>query len=325
MSKATELLTVLLEDGQLEDFEPRSRMEAYLKNCCLACGCDGLPEPITETDKLLYALAEKVAGGGGGSGGGDEQSALDSLIDGSITEITSNVTTIWDNAFRDQRNLITVNMPLATQVRLHAFYGCSQLQNINLPSVTSILESGFNGCAQLQAANFPLVTTVKSGTFGNCEQLQSVSLPLLTSLKDGNNFYGCHNLISVDLPLVTQLGASVFSQCWKLKIIDLPKVTNIAYSVFDNDFSLVAVILRSETMCNLTSSSSFTGCNHFYGTVNYTYNPDGLKDGYFYVPAALIENYKAATNWSTFATQFRALEDYTVDGTTTGALDLTKI
>ena len=34
---------------------------------------------------------------------------------------------------------------------------------------------------------------------------------------------------------------------------------------------------------------------------------------------------QAATNWSTYAAQFRALEDYTVDGTTTGELDETKI
>ena len=41
--------------------------------------------------------------------------------------------------------------------------------------------------------------------------------------------------------------------------------------------------------------------------------------------AALVDSYKAATNWSTYADQIRALEDYTVDGTTTGALDETKV
>ena len=47
-------------------------------------------------------------------------------------------------------------------------------------------------------------------------------------------------------------------------------------------------------------------------------------NGYIYVPFALIEQYKAATNWSTYAAQFRALEDYTVDGTITGGLDPAK-
>lgn len=39
----------------------------------------------------------------------------------------------------------------------------------------------------------------------------------------------------------------------------------------------------------------------------------------------LVDTYKADTNWSTYAAQFRALEDYTVDGTITGELDESKI
>jgi hypothetical protein len=38
--------------------------------------------------------------------------------------------------------------------------------------------------------------------------------------------------------------------------------------------------------------------------------PIGKGTGYVYVPSALIETYKTATNWSTFAAQFRAIEDY---------------
>lgn len=49
------------------------------------------------------------------------------------------------------------------------------------------------------------------------------------------------------------------------------------------------------------------------------------KKGYIYVPRDLVDEYKAASNWVTYASQFRALEDYTVDGTTTGALDESKI
>ena len=32
--------------------------------------------------------------------------------------------------------------------------------------------------------------------------------------------------------------------------------------------------------------------------------------GYIYVPQATIEGFKSATNWSTYADQFRAIEDY---------------
>ncbi len=45
-----------------------SRIDEYLINCCEGCGCDGLPKPISTTDKLLYHLAEKLANIGGGGG-----------------------------------------------------------------------------------------------------------------------------------------------------------------------------------------------------------------------------------------------------------------
>ena len=32
--------------------------------------------------------------------------------------------------------------------------------------------------------------------------------------------------------------------------------------------------------------------------------------GYVYVPSALVNSYKSATNWSTYADQIRAIEDY---------------
>ncbi len=138
-------------------------------------------------------------------------------------------------------------------------------------------------------------------------------------------FYYYSNLASVNLPLVTNIGSYAFSGCSNLTSVDLPLVTSMPSYAFSDCSKFTALILRSETMCTLSNTNTFLNCYRFHGTVNATYNPEGLKDGYIYVPSALIEDYKAATNWSTFATQFRALEDYTVDGTTTGALDETKI
>lgn len=99
MSKAAELLTAMASGEGIEDFEPDSRMEAYLKNCYLACGCDGLPEPITEADELLYALAEKMAGSGSGGGGGGAEKIYETDfivdendVDGVICTISTGLT-----------------------------------------------------------------------------------------------------------------------------------------------------------------------------------------------------------------------------------------
>ena len=81
----------------------------------------------------------------------------------------------------------------------------------------------------------------------------------------------------------------------------------------------MAIILRSETMATLKNTDAFSMTPIISGTC------------YIYVPRALLsdtdstKDYRQASNWSTYAAQFRALEDYTVDGTTTGALDESKI
>ena len=132
-------------------------------------------------------------------------------------------------------------------------------------------------------------------------------------------------LTAASFPAVTNIGTSAFG--WSdLITVSFSALTNIGHSVFTSCFSLTTLILRNTTkVCTLSNKNAFDQCYHYHGTVNSTYNPNGLKDGYIYVPASLIDSYKVAANWSTFATQFRALEDFTVDGTTTGELDPSKI
>lgn len=146
----------------------------------------------------------------------------------------------------------------------------------------------------------------------------------VTSVGD-DAFNNCTNLTKVDFPNVTSVGKYAFEDCTNLTRADLLNATSIANSAFAYCKSFTALILRSNSMCTLGNSNAFSNCLHFNGTLNTIYNPTGAKDGYIYVPRALIENYKVATNWSTYATQFRALEDYTVDGTITGELDPNKI
>ena len=112
--------------------------------------------------------------------------------------------------------------------------------------------------------------------------------------------------------IATKIGSSAFYGCTALTEVNLPAVTSLENNAFRNT-AVTAAILRGATMCALANTYAFMGTPIASGT------------GYIYVPAALVDSYKAATNWSTYAAQFRALEDYTVDGTTTGELDPTKI
>ena len=130
-----------------------------------------------------------------------------------------------------------------------------------------------------------------------------------------NAFYGCSLLRRVVLPKVDTLYSSAFEKCTSLEVADFTALSSIgSMSVFLGCNALTALILRN--------TSKFVGMG-FNNILNGT--PIQSGTGYIYVPSALVDSYKTATHWSTFATQFRALEDYTVDGTTTGALDPGKI
>jgi hypothetical protein len=81
-----------------------------------------------------------------------------------------------------------------------------------------------------------------------------------------------------------------------LTLLDLPSVTQIGSNAFGNCSALSTLILRSGSVCTLE------------GTINDT--PIANGNGYIYVPSALVDSYKSASNWSTYTNQFRAIEDY---------------
>lgn len=113
--------------------------------------------------------------------------------------------------------------------------------------------------------------------------------------------------------LATTIGINAFYACKELAKADFMFVTNIEQWAFNECTDLYAFVLRSQNMCTLQNTNALLN------------TAISQNKGYIYVPRALVDTYKAATNWSTYAAQFRALEDYTVDGTITGELDPTKI
>lgn len=127
-------------------------------------------------------------------------------------------------------------------------------------------------------------------------------------------FSGNTKLTSARFASVTNIGSNAFNNCNAMEKLDLASATTIDSSAFVLCTGLKALILRNtETMCTLGSNA--------FSSANFT----AANGKYIYVPSVLIESYKVATNWSSYAAQFRPLEEYTVDGTTTGELDESKI
>jgi hypothetical protein len=272
---------------------------------------DPIIEPLEITENGTYTAPDGVDGYSPvtvnvPTGGGDN---LDKLIDGTLTEVSSAATSVRSYAFYFNDILTSVDFPSATSVGAYAFYACASLASVYFPNATSIEGYVFNNCTSLASADFPKATSVGTNEFYACTNLASVDFPNATSI-ESYAFYNCPNLTSVIFPKAKSIGRNAFNICLSLESVDFPKVTSIGTNAFATARSLKVVIIRTSYVCTLSSTNAFTSCHHILGTTNATYNPTGAKDGYIYVPRDLVDSYKSATNWSTYASQFRAIEDY---------------
>ena len=221
------------------------------------------------------------------------------LIDRSISGAYTNetVTSIGRSAFYNCFALTAVDFPAVTSIGVSAFSGCYNLTTANFPVATKVDNYAFNSCSELATVGLPAATSIGDTAFSGCSSLTTVDLPAAVRI-NSNAFYGCSKLTTVGLPVATSIGSHAFNGCYSLTTVDLPAVTSIGSNAFYNCSKLTTVILRSATMATLSSTSVFTKTLIASGT------------GYIYVPAALVDSYKAESNWSTYANQFRAIEDY---------------
>lgn len=159
-------------------------------------------------------------------------------------------------------------------------------------------------------------------TFIGNFNLESVDLPNVTGCVNDRCFAYCSSLKNVNLPKVERLYDYAFNGCNLLTVLDFPNVTSVSVLAFVECPLLKAVVLRSSRGAHFRLSDVEGSTEHaFWRTPIH----DGT--GYFYVPREMIQPWQTACADAelTIGNQFRALEDYTVDGTVTGELDLSKI
>ena len=225
-----------------------------------------------------------------------------------------NLTTVSNSvaaSFSNNPNLVSVSLPSLTTANLmqgfaycksletvnlsslqsssnayQTFYSCTNLQSINLPNLTqwgvdgAMMYETFEDCTNLQTINLPKLTDAILGdsTFRNCKSLQSIELKFSNSLVFYNGiFKGCTSLTQVKAPL-TIISSSCFSNCSALRKLILPQTDKVA---------------------TLESSTAFKDT---------FLDKDGVTNG-IYVPSALLNEYRTATNWVTLANHIHALND----------------
>ena len=144
------------------------------------------------------------------------------------------------------------------------------------------------------------ITYLGIEVFRNYGSLAIADFPNVTST-EVNVFYACYALHTVNLPSLISISTNMFGYSSLLKRLDFPSVESISGGAFSGCSRLVTVILRkADTVCTLENVSAFSGTSIAKGT------------GFVYVPDDLVEQYKAATNWSTYANQIKPISELEV-------------
>lgn len=245
------------------------------------------------SEEQLTAIADSIRAKTGSSAG-MEVSAMPANVESIIGSDT--LKSIINRTATD------VTLPEGlTRIGQYAFCACTNLATINLPeSVKEFYLHAFDGCAELATINLPeSMTTISNYVFYGCSKLALTKLPDSLQTLGPYAFLGCTNLKTLKVPGgISALNTYTFSGCTALETVDSVGATAINAYCFRLCSALSALILRADTLCTLANVNAFSSSGIASGT------------GYIYVPAALVEEYKAATNWATYADQIRAIEDY---------------
>jgi hypothetical protein len=167
---------------------------------------------------------------------------------------------------------------------------CNMLQAVEIGNnVTSIGGSAFYNCYSLASVVIGNnVTSIGGTAFYNCYSLASIVIPDSITSIGGSAFYSCQSLASVVIGNnVTSIVAAFFN-CYSLASVVIPdSVTSIGANAFYNCYGMAFYDFRaSKSVPTLSSTTAF-------------YNkPSDCK---IVVPDALYDEWKAATNWSKFA------------------------
>lgn len=189
------------------------------------------------------------------------------------------------------------------------FYNCYKLTEVPLLDTSSVtsMTNMFTNCTSL--TTIPLLDTSNvanmASMFRSCSKLSSIPSLDTSSVTSFESMLRGTNVINVKLNIDNATTVRYICMgCDKLKSIDFSTFSStiLSTSMANGCSQLIKFIIRNLTAVpKLENVNAFANCYHLTGTVNETYNPDGLKDGRIYIPDEWVDQVKAATNWSTFA------------------------
>ena len=197
------------------------------------------------------------------------------------------VTSVGSSAFDNKKDVVSVKFGANVQtISSYAFSSCSNLVEADFTDAASLTEIGYRAFRYtgLTSVTLPAgVSTLGTDCFYDCESLQQAVLPDALKTIPSSCFGYCYTLESVTLGVnVETIESSAFSRCYALRTLTFPtSLTSLGSSCFSDCSGLTQLVLPGSTMAFTSNTYLPTTC-------------------VVYVPADLVDTYKASSNASNY-------------------------
>ncbi len=231
---------------------------------------------------------------------GGDNSTLVKLIDRSATSITvpDGTLKVGDYAFAGCRSLSSLVIPGSVRkIYSRIITDCPKLKSLTIPEgVTAIEDHAFSGSSLTEISIHDTVEYIGEYAFENCSGLTSLTIPSAIGSGTAGLFYGCSSLKTLTIPSgILFIKPYFFANCSSLTSVTfLGNIYQIEKSaVFRGCSSLSQISFPSNSRVPILQySSAFSQC------------ASSLQ---IKVPQALLDEWKAAENWSAYADKIVAI------------------
>lgn len=231
---------------------------------------------------------------------GGDNSALVKLIDRSATSITvpDGTQMVGNYAFADCFQLSSLVLPNSIyKIGSRVITGCPKLKSLTIPEgVTAIEDYAFSDSSLTEISIHDTVGHIGKYAFENCSGLTSLTLPSAIGSGTAGVFSGCSSLKTLTIPSgILFIQPYFFANCSSLTSVTfLGNINSVeCNTVFRGCSSLSQISFPSNSRIPvLKKSKTFSQC---------------ASDLQIKVPQALLEEWKAAENWSAYADKIVAI------------------
>lgn len=231
---------------------------------------------------------------------GGDNSALVKLIDRSATSITvpDGTLKVGDYAFAGCRSLSSLVIPGSVRkIYSRIITDCPKLKSLTIPEgVTAIEDHAFSGSSLTEISIHDTVGHIGEYAFENCSGLTSLTIPSAIGSGSEGVFYGCSSLKTLTIPSgILFIKPYFFANCSSLTSVTfLGNIYKIeSNTAFRGCSSLSQISFPSNSRVPILERSNvFSQC------------ASSLQ---IKVPQALLDEWKAAENWSAYADKIVAI------------------